>query len=256
MSDVVFASYNVHGCRGTDGIVDVDRVGEVIRALDADVVGLQEIDCRIRDAKQSDQLDRLAAITGLQAVPGPTIREGDGYYGNALLTRHSVIDVTEISLSYRGREPRGMMDVIVDLGIASIRVIVTHFGLQARERRHQVDSVLSILERQRGQSGAPSPSDPVVLLGDFNEWRARSVTLSRLHEAFGRAPAVRTFPSYFPLFALDRIWVRPRRTLRGATAERTPLSKIASDHLPLRATLTLSGFQGTQSAHGSNLTEL
>jgi hypothetical protein len=44
-----------------------------------------------------------------------------------------------------------------------------------------------------------------------------------------------TFPSQFPLFALDRIWVRPRTALRALdTYRRSPLARVASDHLFVR----------------------
>lgn len=238
--EAVIASYNVHGCVGTDGVSDAERVASVISDLQADVVGLQEVDCRHHDTDGTDQLSRLTAVTGLRAIPGPTIRGHDGFYGNAILTRHSVVDVIQTSLSYRRREPRGMTDAILRVGNVTVRVVVTHFGLQARERRHQVDVVLRILQSQQNAPAPPRPFDVMVLLGDFNEWRPNSITLARLHDAFGRTSAVRTFPSRFPLFALDRIWVLPRKALVRTAATKTKVARMASDHLPLRATLDLN----------------
>ena len=49
------------------------------------------------------------------------------------------------------------------------------------------------------------------------------------------APAPRTFPSRWPLFALDRIWISPRQRLLQVQVHRTALSRVASDHLPLVA---------------------
>ncbi len=244
-TEAVFVSYNVHSCRGTDGRVDSDRVGAVIRDLNADVVGLQEVDCRLRDANGKDQLTRLAAATGLKAIPGPTIRGRGGFYGNGILTRHPVIDVIQTSLSYRQREPRGMLDVILNVGGARVRFIVTHFGLQARERRHQVDVVLKILQPEQDVTTPPRTFDALVLAGDFNEWRPNSVTIARLHEALGRVPAVRTFPSRLPLLALDRIWVRPREALVDSMAVKTKTARVASDHLPVRAVLDLARLNGS-----------
>ena len=40
------ASYNIHKCRGLDGVTRPDRIVEVIRELGADVVALQEVDRR------------------------------------------------------------------------------------------------------------------------------------------------------------------------------------------------------------------
>ena len=175
----------------------------------------------------------LATATGLQAIAGPTIQRHAGHYGNVLLTRYPVRAVRRIDLSVPGREPRGALDVDLDLRGAAVRVVVTHLGLRAAERRTQIQHLLTVLS----DNCSPARSRPVIVLGDINEWLPTSPSVRRLDSRFGRAPALRTFPSSFPLFALDRIWVQPRSALSTLTACRTPLTRIASDHLPLRATI-------------------
>lgn len=78
-----------------------------------------------------------------------------------------------------------------------------------------------------------------VLLGDFNEWFLIGRPLPWLHRRFGRAAAVATFPSSFPLFALDRIWVHPPQALARFGAVATQATRRASDHLPVVAELTV-----------------
>jgi endonuclease/exonuclease/phosphatase family metal-dependent hydrolase len=39
------------------------------------------------------------------------------------------------------------------------------------------------------------------------------------------------------LFSLDRIWVQPRVGLTALRARATPLTRVASDHLPVRGTI-------------------
>lgn len=233
MRSLCIATYNVHGCVGTDRVLDVARVAKVIRGLDAAVVGLQEVDCRRPFDDGTTQLERLAQETGMHAVPGPTIVEHGGYFGNAILTSLPVREAQQVDLSVAGREPRGLLEVIVDVP-APLRVIVTHFGLRAEERGQQVDAVLAWLDRP----------EPVVLLGDFNEWHPRAAALLRLHAALGHAPPRRTFPSRLPVFALDRIWVRPHRALRSLEAHKSRLARRASDHLPVCAHLDLELLEG------------
>src|SRR5919198_4452797 len=72
------ASYNVHGCVGTDGRKDAARIAQVIAELDCDTVGLQEVDYR---------LDYIGRRVGMQAVPGITLVPHDRPFGNALLTK-------------------------------------------------------------------------------------------------------------------------------------------------------------------------
>ena len=101
------ASYNIHRCVGTDGHSDVRRVAHVIRELDCDTVGLQEVDSRPGPNSDSRQLEFLAHATGMQAVAGSTIIRHDRSYGNALLTRRKILDVRQHDLSFRRFEPRG-----------------------------------------------------------------------------------------------------------------------------------------------------
>jgi endonuclease/exonuclease/phosphatase family metal-dependent hydrolase len=109
------------------------------------------------------------------------------------------------------------------------RVIVTHFGLRAKERRLQARKLLRLASQ-------PSPG-PLVVLGDFNEWSPWSRPLRWLRSQLEAKPAPRTYPTRFPLLALDRIWVRPAECLLELSAHDTPLARRASDHLPLKATV-------------------
>jgi endonuclease/exonuclease/phosphatase family metal-dependent hydrolase len=224
------ASYNVHGCVGSDGRRDVLRIAEVIRQLDADIVGLQEVDGRERAGM--DQLHALARETGLTAVAGPTIRTGQGDYGNALLTRLGVLASTLIDLSFEGREPRGLLDVKLDVGVDHARVIVTHFGLRRRERAEQARALV----RQLGEH----KDAVVVVMGDVNEWWPWANTLRCIDDHIGCCPRLRTFPSTLPLLALDRMWVNPPRAVLRFGVTRDPLTRVASDHLPLVADVELS----------------
>src|SRR5262249_15595263 len=73
------------------------------------------------------------------------------------------------------------------------------------------------------------------VLGDINEWLPLGRPLRWLNGLLGHSPAERTFPSRWPLFALDRVWVRPRHALLACSAHRSPLAAFASDHLPVKA---------------------
>jgi endonuclease/exonuclease/phosphatase family metal-dependent hydrolase len=77
-------------------------------------------------------------------------------------------------------------------------------------------------------------------MGDLNEWFPPGRPARWLHRHFGWGPAPPTFPSTFPLFALDRILVRPPAALVELRVLRSPQARIASDHLPLRATIALT----------------
>ncbi|HVY37579.1 MAG TPA: endonuclease/exonuclease/phosphatase family protein [Polyangia bacterium] len=225
------ASYNIHQCVGTDRRRDPARVAAVLREIDADVIGLQEVDARPGAATDSMQMQYLASALGLHAVAGPTIVRHDGHYGNALLSRRPVLDVRRVELTVYRREPRAAIDADVDVDGTAVRVIVTHLGLLPGERRIQVQRLLDVLA---GHDGGTT-----VLCGDINEWFAVGRPLRWLNARLGRAAAVRTFPTPWPVFALDRLWVSPRAAAATVRAHVTPTSRVASDHLPLVADIVL-----------------
>lgn len=225
------ASWNVHACVGRDRRQDVERIARVVTELGCDAVGLQEVDSRGGPGHASMQLDRLADLTGMTAVPGLTIVRHDGHYGNALLTRLPIRDVRRHDLAVVRFEPRGALEVALDVGGTVVRVVVAHLGLRPFERRLQVRRLLDAL----GEDDA----HPLVLLGDMNEWLPRGRPLRWLHARFGETPAQATFPSARPVFALDRIWVQPRAALGRFDVHRSALARVASDHLPVRAEIAL-----------------
>ena len=224
---MIVATYNVHRCIGVDRRHDPDRVAAVIRELDADVVGLQEVDAQPEREDGLDQVAYLANATGFVGIAGPTLRRHHGQFGNALLTRRPVLGVRMLDLSVLGREPRGAIDADLAVEGAACRVVVTHLGLSGRERRRQVATLLAAL-------AAPAPSGTTVVIGDLNEWLGVGRVLRRLPVGFtGRAAA--SFPSWFPVLSLDGVLVRPAAALTGLRAHRTQLARVASDHLPVLA---------------------
>jgi endonuclease/exonuclease/phosphatase family metal-dependent hydrolase len=222
------ASYNIHRCKGTDGCRDVKRVAQVILELGCDTIGLQEVDSHGGPGTDSRQLEYLAEATGMEAVAGTTMIRHDRNYGNALLTRRKILAVRRHDLSFRRFEPRGALEVDLDVSGAMIRVFVMHLGLLPYERRFQMRKVLALLREM--------PLDqPVVVLGDVNEWLPISRPLRWLHGLMGKPPRLRTFPVWAPMFALDRVWVRPVGSLLDFSVHRTALSRCASDHFPVKA---------------------
>jgi endonuclease/exonuclease/phosphatase family metal-dependent hydrolase len=236
---VVVASYNIRQCRGVDGRRDPKRIAEVIQSLGAQVIALQEVASWPGEGVEPVQMEFLAHTAGLNAISGPTIERQDGHYGNALLTRLPIIDVRKLDLTVFRREPRGALDVRLDAGDATLRVIATHLGLLPSERRDQVQRILASVEED--------DRTVTVLLGDINEWFVAARALRWLHARFGQGAGGRTYPSWMPLFKLDRIWVRPTTALGTFQVHVTPVTRRASDHLPVTATIDVSpdAFQAT-----------
>lgn len=227
---VRLASYNIHIGIGSDGQFAPQRTASVLQELHAEIIALQEVQLGPRGF---NMFEYLRSATGMQGVSGPTlVHRVHGEYGNALLTRHRVESVKTIDLTVAGHEPRAALDVVLDCHGARLRVLATHLGLSPGERRAQVRRLLHAIDAR--------PIDaPTVLAGDVNEWFLWGRPLRWLHAHFSAAPAPRTFPAGRPLFALDRVWVRPKRYLREVRAHASELARIASDHLPIVAQLSV-----------------
>jgi len=228
MTQLRVATYNVHGGKGIDGRFRPERVSAVIAELRADVIALQEYVSLVADF---DLRDHLMRATGFQMIAMSTMKVGTGDFGNALLSRWPILDAVEHSLSVGRYEPRGALEVILGRKRPELRVIATHLGLRDAERRDQLARLLEIVQRDA--------TTPTVLAGDFNIARFRSTAFSACRKHFGHSHAPRTFPSFAPVLPLDRLWVTPCSALVSVAAHRSPGARIASDHLPVVATLEL-----------------
>jgi endonuclease/exonuclease/phosphatase family metal-dependent hydrolase len=229
---IAVATYNVHGCIGNDRMCSPLRTAGILTELQCDVIALQEVDNHPREALEYLPLDFLATHTGLKPISGLRAIRHRAAYGNAILTRLNVLSVQLHDLTVLKHEPRGAIDVLLEQDGECVRVIATHLGLNGAERKAQIRMLMQEIEPFLHQT-------PVVLLGDFNEWHPRARNLDPLREQFGGHPAIASFPSWAPFLALDRIWVHPADALIETASVRKPKTRHASDHLPIRAVLSI-----------------
>ena len=230
------ATYNVHACIGTDGRQDPDRVARVIAELDADVVALQEFTYPASVAIETRSPVVLTTLDGYQCALGPTRERTRAAvtecFGNALLTRHPLVEVHRIDLSHERREPRGALAATLDMGDGThLHVLAAHLGLRLGERRFQVRQIREYLDSVRNEI--------VVVLGDFNDWLPGRSAAHVMDDWLGRPPRAASFPAWRPMLTLDRIWVRPMAALKRIFVHTTPLARLASDHLPVAADIRL-----------------
>jgi endonuclease/exonuclease/phosphatase family metal-dependent hydrolase len=222
--DIVIASYNVHKCIGID---------KQFSEIDADVIELQEADKRFGERSGLLDLGLLERRHGLIPVPiTSTMPKGHGWHGNVLLFREGIVrNVQQLKLP--GVEPRGALVADLQFPAGPLRVIAAHLGLLKRSREQQAESILTALQE--------ADTLPTLLIGDLNEWRiGKRSSLAALMPTFNHvATAVPSFPSRFPVFALDRVMGAPHNLVTSVEVHNTPLARMASDHLPIKAHLDL-----------------
>jgi endonuclease/exonuclease/phosphatase family metal-dependent hydrolase len=243
--DILVASYNIHKCVGLDGTFDAARTAEVIKEIDADVIALQEVDQRVGKRAGLLDLHALERDTGLRAVKMTGAQRSHGWRGNLLLVREGTVTGSrQVALS--GGEPRGALVVDIEFPAGPLRVVAAHLGLLRRSRMRQVKTLLSAAKADEGY--------PTLLMGDLNEWRlGKRSSLRALDSSFGPLQAaVPSFPARFPVWSLDRIVANRHDMISRIELHDTPLARIASDHLPIKAAIRL----GDSTQPDLDLTEL
>jgi endonuclease/exonuclease/phosphatase family metal-dependent hydrolase len=205
----------------------------VIAEIGADILALQEADTRFGTRTGLLDLDRIRRDLGLIAVPLDGVGEAHGWHGNLLLVRNALVQEVH-QLILPGLEPRGAL--VTDLLIAGhpLRVVNAHLGLLPGSRAAQARALLGKISGLDGR--------PTLLMGDLNEWRGAGAAFKALGKHFTIAPPRPSFPSRYPLLALDRMMVSPQGELFDVAIHDSPLSRRASDHLPIKATLRVGPF--------------
>lgn len=230
------ATYNIHKCVGMDRRFSPERIVDVLREVDADLVALQEVLCQRGPDRREHQAAYLADALEMQFFLGENRRLRGGLYGNAILSRLPVTRAENHDISVRRREPRGCLYAEVALGETKrLHFFNVHMGTSYFERRLQVHKLLAehVIDRHEYAGSR-------IVAGDFNEW-TRGITTRLLTTRFEAVEARkdlgarRTFPGFLPLLHLDHIYFDKKFTLARAFVHKTRTALIASDHLPIVA---------------------
>ncbi|MFD4867384.1 endonuclease/exonuclease/phosphatase family protein [Streptomyces sp. NPDC058412] len=236
-------SYNIHAGIGSDGVFDLDRQAAVLRALRADVIGLQEVDVRWGDrSRWLDTAHELGRRLGMRVSFAPIYRIGGREFGVAVLSGHPVLGaenhrITRLSTQTADSAPAptpapapapGFGEVALRVRGAPLRVYVTHLDHRADPsvRATQVAEMRQIMRRGSG---------PKVLLGDLNAPPSAPELAPLWRDMTDADPRASTYPAHMPVKRIDYIAVSAGVGVRGAHVAET----LASDHRPVVADLRL-----------------
>ena len=215
------------------------RLRDALRASGADLVFLQEIGGDHGESIPQQQYELLADQVWPQHAYGRNVVATMGHQGNALLSKFPIVRWQNVDVSVDGVEPRGLLHCVLDVQRARspLHAVCVHLGLREAQRRWQVERLLALV------TDAIPRDAPLVIAGDFNDWRGRAHTqmladtsLAEVHASASTRPA-RTFPAWWPRLRLDRIYVRNLHH-RPLEMPRRPWAGL-SDHAPLAAEIRL-----------------
>ena len=232
-------TYNVHRCVGVDRRLDVERIVGVIAEHEPDIVCLQELDVGRARTGGVDQAGEIARGLSMSVRFHAAMRVEAEEYGDAILTRwpERLIRVGALPTisGVPGLEPRGALWTRVEKdGCPPLNVLTTHLGLVPKEQRLQAEALVG-----PDWLGHEECQGPTILAGDFN---ATSITrpyqiltggLADAQRECGQKPTIKTFPSGFPAIRIDHVFVSDHLRVTKVQAPFSPLSRMASDHLPL-----------------------
>ena len=217
------ASYNLQKCVGLDLRRRPDRSLQVIGAMQADIVVLQEADKRL-PPRPAALPAHMARDEGWQVVevgePGGSI----GWHGNAMLIGPRVTVRATHHFDLPGLEPRGAIRVDLDTALGPLRVLGVHLGLVKRYRLLQLAAIMRALRTL--------PRIPTVVAGDFNDWGAGWDLDAQVPGLRFVAPSP-SFPSPRPVAALDRFLISDDLHALDSGVHVARPARIASDHLPV-----------------------
>lgn len=196
------ATWNVQHGRRPDGVVDLGALIDGCRALDADVLALQEVDRSVGRSGHADQAAAIADATGMEAVFGASLSfPPGGGYGNALLVRGRIGAWSLRRLPRMpGSEPRTALVARVRTTDGTpLAVVATHLAVRTLEARIQLARLLD-----RAAAPALHRGERLVVLGDLN-LGPRHVEPAAARRGLARVPVPPTFPASAPSRQIDHI---------------------------------------------------
>lgn len=226
-------SYNIHHGEGTDGVLDLLRITDVLRACEPDIACCQEVDQGVGRTHRRDLPAELGTLLGLHPTFGPNLLYDGGDYGNLTLSRWPPVAARNIKLPLRpGEERRGCLVCSFEVGGVAFDIANTHLALDAATRVREADRLLSELDLGR----------PTVLCGDFNE-PPTGEAVQRLLTKLRDTAAAEAGPTYPATSGdgrrIDYVLVSPGVRLVGYMVPTAPPVELASDHRPVAVELEL-----------------
>lgn len=241
--DFRICSWNIHkGFGPANRRFRLEDMRQAIRSVDADICFLQEVVGHQLGYKgealsgTESQFEFMADQIWHHYAYGKNAIIEDGHHGNAILSKYPFAEWRNHDITRWSFSSRGLLFGHLENGVV---LVCAHLGLLAVERRYQVRRFRELLESEC------NPGDPIIVAGDFNDWRMEIDKVMREELGFSEVIAeqedlpARSFPAILPVLRVDRVYFRgldllEARLLRGGIWNRL------SDHAALTAHFRLS----------------
>lgn len=245
--DFIAVSWNLHKGRSPLGFKAWGAMRHWVQSTPADAYFLQEaqaqrqnqaVEAGIGYAPQAPnalwhcQATDIATELKLQLALGTTVVKHSRRHGNAILSPHPLDLAGRWDISAHRFERRGLLVASVAFADRRVTLLCAHLALTRAARLRQMHWIAQWIVDD-------APAGPLVLAGDFNDWRNDSAalfgTIGLIEVAASLGHKGRTFPSFSPALALDKMFVRGMTPLEWMVPGRK--TAWLSDHLPYMARL-------------------
>lgn len=198
------------------------EAGEMMEREDVDISFLIEVSGKSLHSGYRSQPDVVANSARLENRQFFTAKKFTFFTheGLAILSKHPLSD-PKIHLLKKGILDWPMAECTVEIEGRKITLFLAHLALGPNVRAAQFKEIAEIIKRIDG---------PVILSGDFNEANMEPFEMLLRETALKHSCFAKTFPSWNPKHAFDRILLTGQF---NPTESFVPEGPRLSDHLPL-----------------------
>jgi endonuclease/exonuclease/phosphatase family metal-dependent hydrolase len=237
-------SYNIHKGFNTLGTeFMLHGLKDAIRETGAHVLFLQEVvgeNHTLKDKHSNwptqPQFEFLADSVWQHYSYGKNAVFSGRHHGNAILSQFPIATNYNLNISNNRWEQRGLLHCQIQFPDSgkSLELFNTHIDLLAHSRKKQLKKISHYIQQ------VTTATMPLLFAGDFNDWTheltpiiAEDLKVQDTFMHLYQKPA-RSFPHFFPILPLDRIYFRGVQPVSAQVLRTQPWSHL-SDHLPLLA---------------------
>lgn len=244
---------------GPECALNLERIADVVRAIDPDVIGFQEVDRFWARSGNVDQAEALSRALRMHACYAANLdHQPDNHsaqphqYGTLILSRRPILSCenTHLPKANPASEQRGLAHAVINVRGVRVHFYNTHLHTAVADRAVQVAAIDQLI----------ADNAPAVLVGDFNA-RPTETTLAPIQARFQDAWVAAgigdgfTFPAApaaTPNRRIDYIFASQNVTVQDIAVHITPDSSMAADHYPLAANVLVPGSEvGNGNGNGS-----
>lgn len=237
-------SYNIHFGVGTDKVLDLERIAEVIKSQNADIVCLNEVDKNFPDGRSDFkyQAKELAKMLDMNYAFEGNIRlplTNEGVFGNAILSRFPIQSWENHTLYQKeDEEIRGCIEANININGQIYNVFATHFDCHRSHdiRTRQAEDIIEVIRKKGGKN--------MILTGDFNATvgDAPIETIKKsLYDSFDLANKSKTHGTLRTGKRIDFIFVSGdlKDSVKEYRVIKNEMTKKASDHFPVISRISI-----------------